>query len=341
MIARTKLRGSHAAVCAASVAGLALSLGGCSGGSDTPVPTTQPPDPRSTPPLPVVSLISAPAPPVAPFSCAACRKIAFTSSRDGNDEIYSVNADGTGLTRLTNDPASDDHAAWSPDGARLVLTSRNGEKADLVVMNADGSGAFRHTLPHSPYYPTWSADGATIAYATVSDGSLNLWTVSANGGYPLLLFSAPGWDGHPSWSPDGTKLALVSDWFAYDFGYDVFVIDAHGAGFTALTDGNIFDELDYLWPAWAPDGARIATTIQQEIAIDRYVAYIGVMSAKGSDLTPLVTAAPWSKSSWSPDGSTIAFTSGDDTTHDVAWVRSDGSAQGTLITNSRNAAWQR
>jgi Tol biopolymer transport system component len=277
---------------------------------------------------------------MAPLSCAACRKIAFTSSRDGNDNIYTVNADGTGLTRLTYDAASHDHAAWSPDGLRLAFTSHVGNGRSLVVMNADGSGVIRHMLPHAAYFPTWSAEGTRITYAALSDGSQNLWTVPAEGGHPLLLYSTPGWEAHPAWSPDGTKLAFVSDWFAYDFVYDIFVIDSAGVGFTPVTDGNIFDDLDYLWPAWAPDGLKIATTIQRETAIDQYIAFLGIMNANGSQLNPLIAAAPWSRSTWSSDGSTIAFTSGNDTAHDVRWIKSDGSAQGTIITNGRNPAWQ-
>jgi dipeptidyl aminopeptidase/acylaminoacyl peptidase len=52
------------------------------------------------------------------------RRIAFVSSRDGNAEIYVMNADGTGLTRLTNDPAADFDPAWSSDGSRLAFAAR-------------------------------------------------------------------------------------------------------------------------------------------------------------------------------------------------------------------------
>jgi TolB protein len=329
---------------------LAVLLAACSGSH--PAPAT-PPAPVSqnqggasssqiqtgpTYPPPVID--PPPAPPVVQLACAPCGKIVFTSSRDGNDELYSINADGTGLTRLTHDPASDDYAAWSPDGTRIVYTSGTGDEFALVVMNADGSNAVRLTVGRLTF-PTWSADGTKITYSAVSDGSLNLWQIDADGGYPLLLFSEPGWDAHPSWSPDGTKLALVSDWFAYDFVYDVFLIDPDGSGLTPLTsDGDIFDRVDYLWPSWAPDGAKIATTMQQEIGRDQYVAYVGVMNRDGSGLKPLIGAAPWSRSSWSPDGTAIAFASGSGDASDVSWVSADGSAQGTIVTDGRNPAWQ-
>src|SRR5438105_1146558 len=72
-------------------------------------------------------------------------KIAFTSNRDGNDEIYVMNTDGTGVTRLTNDPASDSQPAWSPDGSRIAFTSTRVGNFDIYVMNADGTNVTRLT----------------------------------------------------------------------------------------------------------------------------------------------------------------------------------------------------
>jgi dipeptidyl aminopeptidase/acylaminoacyl peptidase len=337
----------------AAFLGLVMSVGACSGGRDSggaagssvtgaQPPPPPPPRPSASPEPRPPAVDPPPQPPVAQLICASCKKIAFTSSRDGNDEIYSVNADGTGLARLTDDPAHDDQAAWSPDGQRIAFTSSTGDDSKLVVMNADGSNVVRHSLPHSVFDPTWSPDGSRITYAARSalSNTQDIWMVDADGGWPLLLFSLAGWEAHPSWSPDGAELAVVSDWFAYDFVFDVLLVDPDGAGFAPLTDGNIFDHLDYLWPSWSPDGARIALTLSSEIGRDEYLAYVGVMNRDGSGLTPLIEARPWSKSSWSPDGSMITFTSGSAGAYDVSWVKADGSAWGTIVANGWNPAWQ-
>src|SRR3989442_10169060 len=90
-------------------------------------------------------------PPVAPApldaftSQSGSGRIAFVSNRDGNTEIYVKNADGTGLTRLTNNPAVDDYPAWSPDGSRIAFTSTRDGHYNIYVMNADGTGVTRLT----------------------------------------------------------------------------------------------------------------------------------------------------------------------------------------------------
>ena len=70
--------------------------------------------------------------------------IAFESMRDGDVEIYVMNADGSGQTRLTNNPAVDRDPAWSPDGRQIVFASTRDDSlvgnVEIYVMNADGSG---------------------------------------------------------------------------------------------------------------------------------------------------------------------------------------------------------
>ena len=265
---------------------------------------------------------------------AACgERIAFVSNRDGDLEIYSVKADGTGLARLTDKPGLDDEPAWSPDGRRIAFVSTRDGFHEIYVMDADGANVVRRTFFASySQGPAWSPDGTRIAFSALTNGSMNLWVVSADadGSPPRPLFEAPGWDAQPAWSPDGSRLVLVSDWSAYDFVWDIYLLNADGSGFAALT-GDIFDFVDYLAPSWSPNGAQIALAITVRVGTNDYVADLGVMDANGTGLTPLIAAVPFTTSSWSPDGQRIAFTSGSDATRDISWVKADGSDNGLIV----------
>ena len=93
--------------------------------------------------------------PVASYSCDgdACDEtsislkgqIAIVSDRDGNPEIYVMNIDGSGITRLTDNPAGDFHPAWSPDGTRIAFVSGSDGNQEIYVMGADGSDVTRLT----------------------------------------------------------------------------------------------------------------------------------------------------------------------------------------------------
>jgi len=348
-----------------SVTALAACSGGQgpdSGTSNSPPPNPSPPPPPGATPTPPPPPAATPTPPptyVGTLSCSPCTKIAFQStSAQGNQiEIYTVDADGTDLTRLTDNDAYDGEPAWSPDGQRIAFVSNRdldshgteSWKNEVYVMDADGGNVRRLTFSASgAWSPAWSPDGGRIAYATVDNGSSNLWEIPVDGGAPQLLFSTPGVDMQPTWSPDGTRLAIVSDWFAYDFVWDIFLINDDGTGFTAVTDGNIFDKRDYYEPAWSPDGDRIALTISDRLGTYEYATQIGVMDANGLALRALwdtgertLSGEDGASPSWSPDGTVIAFTSCDSSGCAIAWITDDGSTRGDIVRNATHPDWQR
>ena len=114
--------------------------------------------------------------PAAPM-LAANGKIAFTSDRDGNSEIYVMNADGSGQTRLTNNSVRDDVPTWSPDGRTIAFVRRNGGTSSINLMNADGTNVRQITTFNSSNSSiTWSPDGTKIAFG----GSSDIFTINVD-----------------------------------------------------------------------------------------------------------------------------------------------------------------
>ncbi|MCM3900789.1 MAG: HYR domain-containing protein [Pyrinomonadaceae bacterium] len=110
-------------------------------------------------------------------------KIAFDTTRDGNLEVYSMNANGSQVTRLTTNASIDESPDWSPDGTKVVFTSNRSNLLDfeIWVMNANGSGQTRLTTStRSSVQPTWSRDGAQITFATNRLALLNFEIYSMN-----------------------------------------------------------------------------------------------------------------------------------------------------------------
>ncbi|HEX6846064.1 MAG TPA: PKD domain-containing protein [Chitinophagaceae bacterium] len=282
--------------------------------------------------------------PSPPPSCTTnCGKIVFVSDRDGNDEIYTCNADGSNVTRLTNDAAEDGDPVWSPEGTRIAFI----REGNLCVMNADGSNVVQKTFTSDTKNPAWSPDGNRIAFTDMIDEANNVWwpsiyvmELTSGTVSPLPNSSGSSVEPSPAWSPDGTEIAFDSDWWAWDFIADIHTICPAGGGFTTLTS-TFFNDNDYWKPSWSPDGMKLSATIYKMQYMTEHDGSIAVMNADGTGLMIIKTGIVMPmfdqpRTSWSPDGTRIAYTE----SKTIKWVATNGSASGTIISNGWDADWK-
>jgi Tol biopolymer transport system component len=147
--------------------------------------------------------------------------IAFTSERNGSADIYRMHPDGSGVERLTDNPAYDDQAAFSPDGQQIVFaTSRANGTADLWTLDVRSRRATALTSgPGGDYRPSWSPDGAWIAFTSDRGAGLpfshgrwealqraEIYIVHPDGSGLRQLTKRGEFCGSPKWSADSRRL---------------------------------------------------------------------------------------------------------------------------------------
>jgi TolB protein len=243
------------------------------GANGPPVDLLDPPPLIAADGSAVVRLTNHPAMDLDPAWSPDGDRIAFTSKRDGNNEIYLMNADGSDVIRLTDHPARDSLPAWSPDGARIAFASERDGNLEIYVMNADGSGLTRLTNHAArDWDPAWSPEGARIAFSSVRDRPVEIpgggiYVMDADGSAVTNLSNNPASDSSPAWSPDGARIAFISHRGTsyrgnteYQGHAEIYVMNADGSDLTRLTDNPDHKGA----PAWSPDGARIAFSFDRE-----------------------------------------------------------------------------
>jgi|GEM_PF-2486401 len=300
-----------------------------------------------------------------PIPQAGSAKVVFASSRDGFMQIYVMNSDGTGQTRLTTDGSNNENPRWSPDGTKIVFQSDRDNAGsglyDIYMMNSNGTGQTRLTTdPNDDCAPSWSADGAKIVFQSLRNGAnYQIYTMNANGSGQTNISNTGGNETQPSWSPDGVKIAFASD--RDHPGYpSIYVMNSNGSNQIRLTYSGtgLRDEQ----PAWSPNASRIAFTSTRDSTTDSWTETddyeipeddgqtfaksrlntnkeVYVMNPDGSSQTRLTNDLSNDESpSWSPNGAQIVFRSDRerdlfDPTPQLWSMNADGSGQ-TNLSNS-------
>ena len=181
-------------------------------------------------------------------------RIAFVSNRDGQPEVYLMNADGSNFTRVTHDQSAPLLSGWSPDGQWIAFsfTGADGESPGIFTRNPDGVN-IRALTDTEDYEAIWSPDGNRIAFVSMRDGNSEIYVMDAMGpdaGVTRLTTNTSP-DYSPSWSPDGKKITFVSE---RDGNSEIYVMRADGGAQVRHTYNGARDDS----PVWSPDGNKIA-----------------------------------------------------------------------------------
>lgn len=302
-------------------------------------------------------------------------RIAFTSDRDGNSEIFVMNLDGSDIINLSNNPGADDLGQkWSPDGKFIAFNSFAG----IVIANLEGEivGEF---APESRLAngPSWSPDGEYIAFHSTIDGNFEIYTISYMGKDLNRLTNDPLHDdGCPEWSPNGEFIAFASHELQ-DAGFDLHIMRSDGTnvsnslgtwGGTAAVcplidwspDGKylaaiswnlsiqpverlgqtqIIAECAKGYPDWSPDGAKIVFA-GDECTNNFGRSEIYVVNSDGTNLISLTSNSYGDyRPVWSPDGKKIAFVSARDGNSEIYIMNADGSEQINITQNLAEDDW--
>ena len=247
-------------------------------------------------------------------------KIAFGSDRDGNGDIYTMNADGSDVVRIIDLPEPVRGPRWSPDGKRIAFEIFRGVgNTDVAVADADGTDiTVVAASPQGDGGPTWSPDGQRIAFSSnrFDPFGSRIMVMNDDGTDPAFLTSS-GIDQTPAWSS--------ADLIAFDAQRGttrhIRTVRPDGSGEARLTPPS---PSAYFEPDWSPDATQLAVVRHGTDGEG-----IALVPATGGAGTRITGAGQFPggqgdfEPAWAPDGTRILFERG--SREDIWAMKRDGS----------------
>ena len=246
----------------------------------------------------------------------APHSIAFTSNRDGNNEVYVMDPDGMNQNRVATATTSNDQRPdISPHGSQIVFSSNRDGNFEIFIMNFDGSDVRQLTFTTGTInnsWPRWSPDGEWIAFQSGSGTSFQIFRIRPDS-TELTQVTKPtdaALNQFPAWSPDGTRLAIRR-------GTEIYLIDAYdGSNPVRLTFTDTIAGAFNQMASFSPDGTKIAyLSNNRDSAASPLYLSVYIMDSDGNNQVnftpkPLGYSGTWSSRApaWSPNGQYIYFT---------------------------------
>ena len=262
--------------------------------------------------------------------------LAFTSARDKNEEIYSINIDTQQIIRLTNHPDRDYQPDWSPDGESIAFVSRRDGNPEIYTMTANGEQLTNLTKSKRiEMMPDWSPDGAQIAFEQETlDGRYEIHVIDKNGKNQVKVTDVPFANGFPTWSPQGDKIAFVN---LPEKGVEttrIYTIDVNGKNQRLLfedRDGSIGKI------RWSPDGTQISFGDSLHRTQHGNGPRIGLLDFRKQEVRTIEAAVSSPRNAaWSPNGQEIIFSGFPEfkipeTHHGIFIIDRDGNPLQTIL----------
>jgi hypothetical protein len=199
-------------------------------------------------------------------------RLAWAGRKNGQFDIWIINADGTGLQNLTQSDGQDQYPTWSPDGQSLAFVSNRSGSPQIYQIRADGKKLIQLTkLPKADVASlSWSPRDTEILFATDVNGNWDIWAATPNTGGIRHVLETPANDQQPAYSPRGDTIAFVSDRDGND---EVYIMGNDGNNPYNLSD----DPASDIEPSWSPDGQWLvfASNRYSQTDYDIYMRGVG------------------------------------------------------------------
>ena len=263
----------------------------------------------------VVNLTRSPADEVRPAWSPDGKRLAFYSTRGGDDEstLYLMDADGRHPQWLAQGGPGEAYPVWSPDGQSVIYSSEGRDNIGVYKVDLEG-GTKHHLYDQYAALVSYSPDGSQVVLESACDNHCDIFVMGANGDDVRRLTFNGLFDVYPAWSPDGGQIAFMSN---RDRFFELYVMDADCPALPSgcdhvkrLTDNRDFDG----YPVWSPDGGQLLFSSDRKGNFDLYTLNMRCadkpdsceQSARQLTRLPMQDSSP----AWSPDGQAIAFISG-------------------------------